>query len=278
MITIDHESCNACGICVRICHEYCIDTEGESIKIDQRFCSTCCQCIAVCPQQALLWKGIKPSRFNNEFLPDSRQLDELFRERRTNRHFKNKKVNREILEEVVNYAVYAPTHSFQVRALIIDDDNLIKEIDRIIYKFSARIYRLFYSTPLMPYIVKTFTPNRETEYLKAKPKLVESLKRNRNFKSIPPAIVMIISDPRIPLMLESAQYALYNIDLFSRTKGLGCRNLVGNQMFLNRSRYARKLLGLEKHEKIFGTMAIGYPSIKFRNKVNGRKIEIQWNN
>jgi hypothetical protein len=68
------------------------------------------------------------------------------------------------------------------------------------------------------------------------------------------------------------------MDLYAMTKGLGCRNLVGNQMFLNRNQTIRKLLGLKKKERIYGTMAIGYPSVKFHNKVNGKHIDIQWNN
>jgi hypothetical protein len=101
--------------------------------------------------------------------------------------------------------------------------------------------------------------------------------RKRNFKTVPAAIVMIIADKRTPLNLESAQSALYNIDLYAQARGLGCRNLVGNQMFLNRSRSFRRIIGLKKHEQIFGTLALGYPAVKFRKKINGRKINIQWN-
>jgi len=89
--------------------------------------------------------------------------------------------------------------------------------------------------------------------------------------------VMIVGGKRIPLSLESAQYALYNIDLYAQTLGLGCRNLVGNQMFLNRSKSLRKLLKIGKDEKVYGTIAIGYPAIKFKNKVVGKQIPIQWN-
>jgi len=137
---------------------------------------------------------------------------------------------------------------------------------------------LLYKPKIIHHIIRLLTPEREHEYLKAKPKMEASLRRKRNFKTTPPAIIMIIADRRVPLSLESAQYALYNIDLYAQTKGLGCRNLVGNQVFLNKSKLFRRLIGLKKHEKIFGTIAIGYPSIKFRNKVDGKQFKIQWNN
>jgi hypothetical protein len=44
--------------------------------------------------------------------------------------------------------------------------------------------------------------------LKARPKLENSLKRKKAFKSLPAAMVFIVADKRVPLSLESAQYAL----------------------------------------------------------------------
>ena len=81
----------------------------------------------------------------------------------------------------------------------------------------------------------------------------------------------------MPFSLESAQYALYNMNLYSQTKGLGCRNLAGNQGILNKNKSFRKRLGLKKNEHIRGMIGIGYPKFKFKNKVQGEKMSIQWN-
>jgi len=198
-------------------------------------------------------------------------------ERRTIRDFKKDRIDRAILEQIVSYASYAPTHNFNFRAIIIDDPEVIGEIETVIYRFTTRVYQFLYKPKSIHWMVRFFAPKSEFEYLKAKPKLEKSIERGKSFKTTPAAIVMIVGGKRIPLSLESAQYALYNIDLFAQTLGLGCRNLVGNQMILNRSKSLRKLLKIVKDEKIFGTMALGYPSVKFRNKVVGKKIPIQWN-
>ena len=102
--------------------------------------------------------------------------------------------------------------------------------------------------------------------------------RNTVFPTFPSAFIFIIADKRVPLSLESAQYALYNINLYAQTKGLGCRNLVGNQGILNKNKSFRKRLGLKKNEHIRGMIGIGYPKFKFKNKVEGKKMSIQWNN
>ena len=278
MVKIDQDNCNRCGLCVQICHEYCLSVDDTQLKINYDYCSTCGQCIAVCPKEALSWNTIKSVKYNKELLPNPNQLDELLKERRTIRDFKPEKISKELLEEVVNYAIYSPTHSFDLRAIIIDSESVIHQIDKIIFKFSLRIHQFLYKPIFFHTIVRLLTPDREHEYLKVKPKLEAALKRGRNFKTTPPAIIMIIADKRVPLSIESAQYALYSINLYAHTKGLGCRNLVGNQLFLNRVKSIRHLLGLKKYEKIVGTMAMGYPSIKYRNKVEGKKIDIAWIN
>jgi hypothetical protein len=65
--------------------------------------------------------------------------------------------------------------------------------------------------------------------------------------------------------------------LYAQAAGLASRSLVGNQMLLNRDKPLRKKQGLSKHERIFGTLCLGFPAVKFRNKVMGKKIPIQWN-
>jgi nitroreductase/NAD-dependent dihydropyrimidine dehydrogenase PreA subunit len=278
MITIDQNKCNACGLCVQICHEYCIEIKDDILNIDYSFCSTCSQCIAICPKEALSWDNIQPEKQNKELRPTPEQIDELLKERRTIRDFKSEKIDRNLLEEVVNYAIYSPTHSFDLRAKVVDNEEVIHQIDSIIYKFSSKLHKYLYKPKLFHSFVRLVTPDLEHEYLKARPKLEAALKRGRNFKTIPPAIIFIVADKRVPLSIESAQYALYSINLYAHTKGLGCRNLVGNQMFLNRSKRIRKTLGLKTREKLVGTMAIGYPSLKYRNKTEGKKIDIHWVN
>ncbi len=276
MITIDQSRCTLCGLCVRICHEYCMHIEGESLRIEHAFCSTCSQCAAICPTRALSWDHIPPDKYNRDLLPGPEELDELLKERRTIRDFSAKKVPREVLEEIVHYAVYAPAHSFSFRVIITDDDAVIREIDASIFRRASRLHRWLFKPRYFHAVVRLIAPGWEQEYLKARPKLEAAYARGRNFRSIPPAIVMIIADSHRSLVVESAQYALYAINLAAHTRGLGCRNLVGNQMFLNRDRSIRRMLGIRKHEKIAGTMAVGYPSVRFRNKVQGKKADIHW--
>jgi ferredoxin len=277
MIQIDLDICNGCGLCVKVCHESCIHLYEDVLTIDYKYCSTCTQCIAVCPQQALTWDHIQPQPFDDSLYPGPEQLEELFKERRTIRDFKKQKIDRFLLQEIAGYAVFAPTHDFNLRVIIIDDETIIDHLDAILLRFSRNLYKWFYKSSAVHFLMKLMPSRMESEYFQAKPKLESAIRRNAGLRSKPAAIIMVIGNKQVPLSLESAQYALYNIDLYAQSKGIGCRNLVGNQMILNRDKAFRRSLGLSKRDRIYGTILLGYPAIRFRNKVAGKQIGIHWN-
>jgi nitroreductase len=233
--------------------------------------------VAVCPTQAITWDYHPPEKFDRSLYPTPEQLAELFRERRTTRDYTRKPVDRELLEEIAGYAVYAPTHNFNLRIQIIDDETLIGRVDTLIYRSCRKMDFWMYRSGIPYRLARMMNRSWEFEFLKAKPKIEHVLERKRGFKSTPAAMILVIGSRSIPLSLESAQYALYNMDLYAQSKGLACRNLVGNQGILNRSRGFRKAAGIGNRERIYGTMILGHPSVKFRNKVTGKILPVQWN-
>ena len=276
MVTILEDKCKGCGSCVDICHESCMSLIEGRVHIDYAFCSTCAQCIAICPQSALQWSNTLSEPFNDRSLPTSEEIDELLKQRRTIRHFNADKPDRRLVREIVNYGAYAPTHNHDFRIVAVDDRDHLEQIDRVVYYYNKKIYKYLYKSKIMSSLMSLLPSKQLTEYLKAKPKLEHSLKIERGYYCLPPVMLFIIGSKRVPLSLESAQYILYNINLYAMTKGLGCRNLVGNQMFFNRNKSLRDTLQIKNGERIFATLGIGYPSKKFRNKVIGRTFDLRW--
>ncbi len=180
MIFIDTDKCNACGLCVKICHEYCLQLDNDILRVDYTICSTCTQCIAICPQKAITWNHVNPEVFDKDIYPDSRQLGELLMQRRTIRDYTTQKIDKPLLEEIANFAVYAPTHNFNLRTIIIDDDQIINQCDALIYNFSVNIYNWLYKPGIIHILIKIFSPQQEFEYLKAKPKL-ENVKKKKSW-------------------------------------------------------------------------------------------------
>jgi NAD-dependent dihydropyrimidine dehydrogenase PreA subunit/nitroreductase len=274
MIVVDRIKCERCGQCVRICHEGCIALGDDGVSIDTDLCSTCTQCIAICPQQALSWDNVAPVVYDRTRLPTAEQLDELFKERRTIRVFKRDRVERALLEEIVGYGIYAPTNNYALRAIVVDDPDLMVELDRVILQFVARIYNLFFRSRIVFSLIRMFTPAIDT---KDKVKMEENLAQGGTFQDPPAAMILIVGDRRIALSEASAQYALYNMILCAQVRGIGSRLKGTGQIVLDRSRAARQRLGLQKHEHILGTLELGIPAVRFRNKVRGKTLTIQWN-
>jgi nitroreductase/NAD-dependent dihydropyrimidine dehydrogenase PreA subunit len=277
MVTIEQLKCTGCGTCARICHEHCMSVRSGTICIDYASCSTCTQCIAVCPEQALSWNGVPPTAFNTARLPSSDQMDELLKQRRTVRHFKAKKVPRAVFEKLAEYAVYAPTHSHSFRLVIIDDDGIMDVMDNALTRYTSRIYGLLFRPKFIHAMMKLFVPSMEGEYQRAKTKLEAGLQHRSVLRSKPSAFIAVIGGKCTPLNLESAQYIVYNLTLMAQTMGLGCRNMVGNQAILDRSHAFRAVIGLKKTDRVFGLVGIGYSSVNYRNKVEGRRMFVQWN-
>jgi nitroreductase/NAD-dependent dihydropyrimidine dehydrogenase PreA subunit len=273
MVIVDKDKCTGCGSCVKICHEGCMALVDGIASIDLKYCSTCSQCIAICPEQALSWNGVPSVAFDEARLPSAQQLDELFKQRRSIRRFKKTKIDRALLEEVVNYSIYAPTHNYDLRAIVADDEEAIEALDRILMRFITRVYNVAYRPKIVGVLARLI--GMSEEYLLNKPKIESALERGFSFRH-PVAIVFIVGDRRIPLSVDSAQYALANIAFYAQVKGIGSCLWGNGPIFMDRSRAARRLLGLQRWDRIYGALLMGYPAIRFRNKVEGRTFPMQW--
>jgi ferredoxin len=275
MILVDADKCAQCGRCVKICHEHCMALVDHTVAIDRHLCSTCTQCVAVCPEQALSWNGVTPVPYDDSRLPSAEQLDELFKQRRTIRFVKEEKIDRALLEEIVGYGIYAPTNDYDLRAIVVDEDEIMAELDRVHVQYTMRIHKFLYRTRIVSPLARVF--GVASSFEQARPKVEAIAEARRSYDSPPAAIVFIVGNKRVPLSVESAQYSLANMIYYAQVKGIGSRLWGPGQIFYDRSRTIRKRLGLQKREHILGTVFLGYPAVKFGNKVQGKALPIQWN-
>jgi len=272
MIIIDQAQCIACGRCVDICHEGCMALAEGVLHVDHALCSTCTQCIAICPAQALSWDGVPPLANDDERLPSPAQLDELFKQRRTVRRFKDIPVDRALLQEIAAYGIYAPTNHYHLRALLVDDARVLDELQAIGLRALRRIYNLFYRPKPVFALLTRLTPAMQE---KDKVKLEACLADGRPF-TVAPAAILVVGDASIAHAEASAQYALYNMILYAQARGLGSAISGGARLLLNPQKAARRRLGLGKGERILAALHLGHPAVTFRNKVRGKEMPLTW--
>jgi nitroreductase len=216
---------------------------------------------------------VSSAAFVKSNLPTAKQLDELFKQRRSIRKYTSDKIDRDLLAEIVNYGIYAPTHNYSLRVIIVDDESVIKSLDSILIRFVTLAHRVMYKPWVIGWLAKIF--GMEEEYLLNKPKVEGVIKNGKAFNH-PAAIVFIVGDKKIPLSIDSAQYSLANITFYAQIKGIASCLWGNGPIFMDKSPKARKLLGLQRHDRIFGALFLGYPVTNFRNKVEGREMPIQW--
>jgi nitroreductase len=218
---------------------------------------------------------VPPVPYDQARLPSPEQLDELFKERRSLRFFEKEKVDRWLLETIVGYGIYSPTNNFALRAIIVDDEGIIAELDRVVMEYIVRMYNLFYRPKIVSTLASLIRLSRA--YLLAKPKLKNALERGHALLSPPAAFVFIVGDRRVPLSEVSAQCALSNMIFYAQANGIGSCLWGNGQLLCDRNQAVRRRLGLQRREHILGSMMLGYPAVKYANKVEGKTLPIQWN-
>jgi nitroreductase len=243
-------------------------------RIDHALCSTCTQCIAICPQRALSWDHVEPAAYDGGRLPAPEELAELFKQRRTIRRFRPRAIDRSLVEEIVGFGIYAPTNNYALRAVVVDDPAVMESLDAVIMRFVRGVYTLFYRSELVFRLVGALTPAVDA---KGRVKMARVLTEGRVSETLPAAVVFVVGDRRILLSEASAQYALYNMILYAQTRGIGSRINAAGPITLDRSRAARRRLGLESREHVLATVELGYPAVRFRNRVEGKTMPIAWN-
>jgi hypothetical protein len=80
----------------------------------------------------------------------------------------------------------------------------------------------------------------------------------------------VVCDRRIAFSEASAQAALDHVTFYAQVRGVGSCLWGAGEIVLDRNRAARERLGLQRQEHM------GYPAVRFVNKVEGRTMRTQW--
>ena len=278
MIHISEEECTACGLCAQICHEHCIQLVQSTSKtvpeINHATCSSCSQCIAICPRQALSWHGNAPIRFDRGNLPLVVQMEELLKERRTIRRFKPQPIDRATLTKLAEIGKCAPTNNYDLGLILVDDPNIMRQMDEIIMREVRWLHKMFFRFDVIFNLLSKVTPKVEP---RVRAKLEHGVRAGTSMPTLPAVIALIVGDRRVVLSEISAHYALYTMILYAQTLGIGSRINASGTLNLDRSTAMRKLLKIGPRERILAMVEMGYPAVRFSNKVEGRSLPIQWN-
>ena len=116
-ITINHDSCNGCGLCVSVCKDFSLIFQEGKVRISDHSlfgCVGCGHCMAVCPSGAIIINGRELSEKDLFELPEKvksasyEQLLNLLQRRRSIREFKKSPVDGTLILKILEAAKTAP--------------------------------------------------------------------------------------------------------------------------------------------------------------------------
>jgi nitroreductase/NAD-dependent dihydropyrimidine dehydrogenase PreA subunit len=274
-ITIDPESCIACGDCVKVCPSIFVP-EGDTIRIvEEEHCTLCGHCLAVCPTEAINHAELDKKEFLD--LPPGSSLspEKVFaflRSRRSCRVYTEKEVPRALLEKLVDIGRYAPTghNSQNFSFLVVHTRELVRELAKRTAVFYGNLYRML-SAPgvnLPPWLqthMRGFRLNWE----------YSQKGKDRIFRDAP-ALIFIHAPSENVLSAQNCHLAMAHIILQAAAMDLGT---CINGYFLSAAERDPSLineLGIPKENKIFTCCTVGYPALNFRRLVQRKLPAVRW--
>ena len=114
-ISMDHEKCIGCGMCVRDCPLHVIELEDGKASMNADSCMECGHCVAICPRSAVSMNGydmneVKPFDKETVLVKPENYLNAV-KFRRSIRRYRSTEVGKEKIEQIIEAGRYTPTGS-----------------------------------------------------------------------------------------------------------------------------------------------------------------------
>jgi nitroreductase/NAD-dependent dihydropyrimidine dehydrogenase PreA subunit len=286
-IQIDAERCRQCGTCVQICPTlFEQDAQGTVPHVlDTARCTECGHCVAMCPGEAIAHSSFPPGSITPiqpEQLPDTGQLMELLRSRRSIREFRPKPVERALIEQIIEAARFAPSaHNVQsTQYIVVQDPAVLKQVveltiaqyqrwrnllDNPIVRSITRLAMGATGQASLDGILEDFTALIDRYQQGDDPILREAS-----------TLLIFHADRHAGFAGTNANLALQNASLVCETLKLGA--FYTGYMVAGSNYNARltRLLKLPADHKIYAGLAIGYPRFHYENWIERKPAQIQW--
>jgi hypothetical protein len=146
---------------------------------------------------------------------------------------------------------------------------VIAALERITARFNARMYRLFFEPWIVFALLSRIIPAMT-------PQVKQKLQERRHDVFAPTAMVFIVGDRGVPFSEASAQAGLDHMTGYAHAHGMGSCLWGAGRTILDRGREARQRLGPRSGEHVLGVLLLGYPAVRFVNKVEGRALPTRW--
>jgi nitroreductase/NAD-dependent dihydropyrimidine dehydrogenase PreA subunit len=285
-VSIDHDRCNNCELCALRCPlVFRMRDERMQARADADNCNLCGHCISLCPTDAIVHTELDMGNFARvdesvDFDPD--RFMHFIRRRRSVRHFKNRRVPREALLRLIEVCRYCPTGGNRqpVHLKVIEDPDRIESLSHhtvdfflaLIARTEAEIAALRDGGRPVPEELQTLCDSL------ARYKLVGAAREvGRDVILHQAPAVMVFHGPRnASTAKDDCVIAAQSVVMAAMTLGLGTCYIGLFTAAASAHPPLQELLALAPGHKVYSTLVLGYPRLRFLRTVDRKPIRVSW--
>ena len=286
-VTIDENECNQCGLCVTRCMT-CFSSKDDVVVVDANeiTCNLCGHCVSLCPTDAIHHERMDMGNFPllERAVPfEPEQFIAFLRQRRSHRHFTSKEIPREHLETLVDICRYAPTGSNRQPVQI----KVIQAPDRVALFSDLTVdYFMNMIEQLEGQVEKLEAEGKEVSEelgilyenaLRYKPMaMARKLGMDVVFRKAPCVMVFHSSPQKATTPKDDCVIAAQTVSMLARTMKLETCYIGLFTAAANAHPPIMEELRLPPRHKVYSTLILGYPKLKYLRAVDRKPIAVTW--
>lgn len=274
MTIISEDKCIKCKKCESVCPVSGIDIDNNKIGEN---CIECHHCGAICPRHAIDENNTIGNISQNNIQPYDFEL--LMQQRRSHRIFSTQQISPELLKEFVEQMRYSPTASNlqNLRFTIVTNKAKLDQINDLTVQSITKAYRSinFISKPLIRLLKGK--ESVETMVQSKRKFMQKSALRKDMICYNAPALLVIHSEPTpVGMPCHDASIWTGMASLYAELLNLStCINgYIVNAA--KRNGKIKEALHIPKDHEIYSTILMGYPKLKFENRVERKMPKISF--
>ncbi len=266
----NQEKCTLCGVCVEICPRAILKIEDKKV-VQSGDCLMCAHCYAVCRFGAVTVPGLLDMDQKGQGIttPGTSALIDLIKTRRSIRRYTGKIPGREIIDELINCAVCAPSGSNcqSWRFTVVYDPVVVGKLWNGVMDFYRRLNTLS-KNPLVRLLSRVFMGDTLVNYYLNRYQRTVTMLQKADSGLDPlfyhaPVIIIIHSGMEGSTPVEDAQYAGFTISLLAHALGMGTCYIGYAAEAMNRVRALREAVGIPVRNRVHLVITLGYPAVTF---------------
>ena len=288
-VSINTITCSGCGLCVEVCPYKALAVREGKVTYILKDCFSCGHCQAVCPESAIVLPALKicseyifygeDDRKPGNNCLETKNLTRFMASRRSCRNYKNRTVPLQILEELVQIGITAPsgTNCQPWNFIILPCRDDLYSFGRLVGNYFKKINRMAESRFLRG-VTGLFTGRALTHYYHNHYDSVKEALQDWDEKGEDrlfhgaKAAIFVTAEKNASCPGEDAMLATQNILLAAHSLGLGTCLIGFAVEAVRRDKGLREKLEISVDEEIYAVIAIGYPQISYLRPAGRKKV------